>query len=73
MRTTVTYARSLARTAARRLAARLADGYARAKAEPDAGYTTETIVITALLVLCGIAALGVLTTKVLDKVNGLNF
>ncbi|MGE7433998.1 hypothetical protein [Kitasatospora sp. NPDC001175] len=39
----------------------------------DAGYTTETVIITALLIGLGIAALGILAAKVTDKANGLTF
>ncbi|WP_329562058.1 hypothetical protein [Kitasatospora sp. NBC_01266] len=51
----------------------LADRLEAMRREPDAGYTTETVVITALLVLMGIAALGILAAKVADKANSLNF
>jgi hypothetical protein len=69
MRHTVTYARTLAS----RITEHLARNVRRHQENPDAGYTTETIVITALLVLAAIGALGILTTKVLDKANGMNF
>lgn len=55
--------------ASRHVAARVA----AARREPDAGYTTETVVITALLVLMGIAALGIIAAKVADKANSLSF
>ncbi|MGF1425023.1 hypothetical protein [Kitasatospora sp. LaBMicrA B282] len=73
MRDTLTYARSLASAVGRRVAATFADARARAKAEPDAGYTTETVVVTALVVIGAIAALGALMAKVMDKVNGISF
>ncbi|GAA1215330.1 hypothetical protein GCM10009665_01450 [Kitasatospora nipponensis] len=73
MRTTFSYADAFARTLGRRVATRLAGARARAKAAPDGGYTTETIVITALLILLAIGALGILATKVTDKANSLNF
>lgn len=38
----------------------------------DAGYTTETVVVTALLVALAIAAIAIIVTKVLDKANSLN-
>ena len=38
----------------------------------DAGYTTETVVVTALLVALAIAAIAIIVTKVLAKANGLN-
>ncbi|WP_035851134.1 hypothetical protein [Kitasatospora azatica] len=73
MRPTLTQARAVVRTARRRFAAHLAEVSAKRRANPDGGYTTETVIITALLVACGIAALGILATKVLDKANALNF
>ena len=57
----------------RRVAVKLTDARARAKTEPDAGYTTEPVVITALLIIVAVGALGILTTKVLDKAKSLNF
>lgn len=38
----------------------------------DAGYTTETVVVIALLVALAIAAVAIITTKVLAKANSLN-
>ncbi|MDG4864417.1 hypothetical protein P8605_40360 [Streptomyces sp. T-3] len=38
----------------------------------DAGYTTETIVVTALLVILALAVIGVIATKVLSKANGID-
>jgi Na+-driven multidrug efflux pump len=45
---------------------------AAARRTRDAGYTTETVVVTALLVALAIAAIAIIVTKVLDKANGLN-
>ncbi|MCX4750574.1 hypothetical protein OG455_34565 [Kitasatospora sp. NBC_01287] len=73
MRTTLTNANSIARILGHRIASRLADARARFKAEPDAGYTTETVIITALLIACGLAAVGYITAKVLAKAKGLEF
>ncbi|GAA1994212.1 hypothetical protein [Kitasatospora viridis] len=50
----------------------LADRAETIRNEPDAGYTTETVIVTALLVLAGIAALAVLGSKIADKVNSIN-
>lgn len=41
-------------------------------ARSDAGYSTETVIITALLVGLGIAAVAVITTKVMSKARGIN-
>jgi hypothetical protein len=38
----------------------------------DAGYSTETVLVTALLVMLAVAALAVLTSKVLAKVNSID-
>jgi Na+-driven multidrug efflux pump len=38
----------------------------------DAGYTTETVVVTALLVALAIAAIAIIVTKVIAKANGLD-
>ena len=58
----------LLRIAAGVLRARLA----AARATRDAGYTTETVVVTALLVALAIAAVAIIVAKVLAKANGLN-
>ena len=58
----------LLRAAAGMLLARLA----AARRARDAGYTTETVVVTALLVALAIAAIAIIVTKVLNKANGLN-
>ncbi|MCF2531162.1 hypothetical protein [Yinghuangia soli] len=43
-----------------------------AVARDDSGYTTETIVVTAILVAIAIAVLAIFRTKLVAKVNGLN-
>jgi hypothetical protein len=73
MRTTFTYTAAIARTLGRRLAARIAKNRARNQAEPDAGYTTETVVITALLVVLAIGAVAIIAAKVIGKAKSLNF
>lgn len=40
--------------------------------QDDAGYTTETVVVIALLVTLAIAAVGIIAAKVLAKANSLN-
>ncbi|MEU5839370.1 hypothetical protein ABZ820_37710 [Streptomyces diacarni] len=44
----------------------------RQKIRRDDGYTTETIVVTALLALLAIGALSVITAKVLGRANGID-
>jgi hypothetical protein len=56
------------RLAAAVLRARLA----QARRDGDAGYTTETVVVIALLVALAIAAIAIITAKVLAKANSLN-
>lgn len=46
----------------RTLAARLRDARA-----DEAGYSTETVVVTALLVALGVAAVGIITAAVIGK------
>ena len=58
----------LLRAAAGVLRARLA----ATRRTRDAGYTTETVVVTALLVALAIAAIAIIVAKVLAKANGLN-
>ncbi|MGP3949627.1 hypothetical protein [Streptomyces sp. 7N604] len=38
----------------------------------DAGYTTETIVVTALLVILGLTVVGIIVAKVTAKANGID-
>jgi Na+-driven multidrug efflux pump len=56
------------RAAAGVLLARLA----AARSARDAGYTTETVVVTALLVALAIAAIAIIVSKVLAKANDLD-
>jgi hypothetical protein len=59
---------ALLRAASRMLRARLA----AARASRDAGYTTETVVVTALLVALAIAAVAIIVSKVLTKASGID-
>ncbi|MGI5353013.1 hypothetical protein ACQEU8_33265 [Streptomyces sp. CA-250714] len=56
----------------RRIASRDHVATLRHKIRRDDGYTTETIVVTALLALLAIGALGVITSKVLGRANGID-
>ncbi|MEV5942784.1 hypothetical protein [Streptomyces sp. NPDC051994] len=38
----------------------------------DGGYSTEAVIVTALLVLMGIAVVGVIASKVLAKAQGID-
>jgi hypothetical protein len=44
----------------------------REHARDDAGYSTETVIITALLAALAIAAVAVITAKVMAKAHGIN-
>lgn len=47
---------------------------AQMREDPDAGYSTETVVVTALLVALALAAIGdVIYNKVTGKATGINF
>jgi hypothetical protein len=52
--------------------AHLAAAISELKHNGDAGYTTETVVVIALLVAMALAAIAIITAKVLAKANGLN-
>jgi hypothetical protein len=56
-----------------RLAAAVLRGrLTQARRDREAGYTTETVVVIALLVALAIAAIAIITAKVLAKANSLN-
>lgn len=38
----------------------------------DAGYSTETVIVTALLVIMGIAVIGIIVAKVTAKASGID-
>lgn len=40
--------------------------------EADAGYTTETVVVTALLIVAALAVIAIIVSKVMAKANGIN-
>lgn len=42
---------------------------AQTRAEPDAGYSTEAVVVIALLVAMAITAVGIITAKVIAAAN----
>jgi hypothetical protein len=47
---------------------------AEVRENPDAGYSTETVVVTAILVALALAAIGdVIYNKVVNKANGISF
>jgi hypothetical protein len=60
----------LALTAAARIRWRAWEDHARADGR-DAGYSTEAILVTALLVTIALAAFAILGPKIIDKVDNL--
>jgi hypothetical protein len=47
---------------------------AQLRENPDGGYSTETVVVTAILVALALAAIGdVIYNKVMGKANGISF
>ena len=45
--------------------------YQALRAEPDAGYTTETVIVTALLAALALTAVGIIVAKVVAKANSI--
>ena len=56
----------------RAAAALLRARWAQLKDHGDAGYTTETVVVIALLVTLAITVIGIIAAKVITKASSLN-
>jgi hypothetical protein len=56
----------------RRLLSRIHQPDRRSGNPSDGGYSTETVLVTALLAMLAVAVMAVLTTKVLAKVNSID-
>ncbi|MHB1585079.1 MAG: hypothetical protein ACYCU7_09135 [Acidimicrobiales bacterium] len=41
------------------------------RAEPEAGYSTETVIVTALLAALALTAVGIIVAKVIAKANSI--
>jgi hypothetical protein len=41
------------------------------RAEPDAGYSTEAVIVTALLAALALTAVGIIVAKVIAKANSI--
>jgi hypothetical protein len=39
--------------------------------QPEAGYSTETVLVTALLVVAALAVIAIVVVKVTEKANGI--
>jgi hypothetical protein len=53
------------------LFALLRDRWEDVRAEPEAGYTTETVVVTALLVGLAVAVIAIIAVKVTSTANNI--
>jgi hypothetical protein len=53
----------------RHLLTMIRDRWADLRADPDAGYTTETVVVTALLVAMAVAVVAIIVAKVTATAN----
>ncbi len=53
------------------LIAWLRERYTAIGENPDAGYSTETVIVTALLVAAAITVIGIITAKVIAKANSI--
>ena len=42
------------------------------RAEPEAGYSTEAVIVTALLAALALTAVGIIVAKVTTKANSIN-
>ena len=51
---------------------RLVEGRRRMREEPDAGYSTETVLVTALLVVAALVVIAIIVVKITDKANSIN-
>lgn len=58
---------------ARRLGGLLGARIAHLRREPEAGYTTETVLVTALLAAGALIVVGILMAKIIAKARGLTF
>lgn len=54
------------------LLAQLRTRWERLHTDPEAGYSTETVLVTALLVVMALAVVAIIVAKVTSKANGIN-
>ena len=50
----------------------LHDRWQALRAEPSAGYTTETVIVTALLAALALTAVGIIVAKVVSAANNIS-
>ncbi|WP_232668635.1 hypothetical protein [Pseudonocardia sp. TRM90224] len=51
------------------LLARIEDGRRRMREEPEAGYSTETVLVTALLVVLALTVIAIITAKIVERAH----
>ena len=59
-------------TILRHLATALWDRWRALRADPEAGYTTETVIVTALLAALALTAVGIIVAKVVSAANNIS-
>ena len=56
----------------RQLITMLRDRWETARAEPEAGYSTEAVIVTALLAALALTAVGIIVAKVVSSANNIS-
>jgi hypothetical protein len=56
----------------RHLISMLRDRWETVRAEPDAGYSTEAVIVTALLAALALTAVGIIVAKVVSSANNIS-
>ena len=59
-------------TILRHLATFFYDRWRGLRADPEAGYTTETVIVTALLAALALTAVGIIVAKVVSAANNIS-
>ena len=59
-------------TILRHVATVLCDRWRALRADPEAGYTTETVIVTALLAALALTAVGIIVAKVVSAANNIS-
>jgi len=56
----------------RQLITMLRDRWETVRAEPEAGYSTEAVIVTALLAALALTAVGIIVAKVVSSANNIS-
>jgi hypothetical protein len=56
----------------RHLISMLRERWEMVRAEPDAGYSTEAVIVTALLAALALTAVGIIVAKVVSSANNIS-